>query len=157
MLGWGGFRQVRPDLAEIGRRLLYQYGVGLAFLGTVRADGGPRLHPICPLVTFDALLGLIVPSPKREDLHRDGRYVLHSFPCEDNEDAFSVSGRAGPVDDSARRRTATAQFLAERGMSAAPEDFEAQELFEFHVECCLWTETSGHGDLHPRHTVWRSG
>jgi hypothetical protein len=62
-----------------------------------------------------------------------------------------------PVDDLDLRRTATAQFLAERGMSAAPEDFEAQELFEFHLERCLWTETSGHGDLHPRHTVWRSG
>jgi hypothetical protein len=57
MLRWAEFQRVRPDLAEAGRRLLYQFGVGLAFLATVRADGGPRLHPMCPLVTDDALLG----------------------------------------------------------------------------------------------------
>jgi hypothetical protein len=53
------FQRVRPDLAEAGRRLLYQFGVGLAFLATLRADGGPRLHPMCPLVTDDALLGFL--------------------------------------------------------------------------------------------------
>jgi hypothetical protein len=45
MLRWTEFQRVRPDLAEAGRRLLYQFGVGLAFLATLRADGGPRLHP----------------------------------------------------------------------------------------------------------------
>jgi hypothetical protein len=29
-------------------------------------------------------------TEERDDLHRDGRYVLHSFPTEDNEDAFYV-------------------------------------------------------------------
>ncbi len=32
---------MRPDLAEAGRSLLYQHGVGLAFLATVRAEGRP--------------------------------------------------------------------------------------------------------------------
>jgi hypothetical protein len=59
MLRWTEFQRVRPDLAEAGRRLLYQFGVGLAFLATLRADGGPRLHPMCPLVTDDALLGFL--------------------------------------------------------------------------------------------------
>src|SRR5207302_7032178 len=93
---WGDFRRLRPDLAEAGRRLLYQFGVGLGFLATVRADGGPRVHPICPLVLGERLLGFIVPSPKLADLARDGRYALHSFPCPDNEDAFYISGRAEP-------------------------------------------------------------
>jgi hypothetical protein len=156
MLRWAEFQRVRPDLAEAGRRLLYQFGVGLAFLATVRADGGPRLHPICPLVTDDALLGFLQPSPKRGDLRRDGRYALHAFPPDDNEDAFYLSGRAVPVDDRTRRRAATAQFLAERKLQAAPHDFDAQDLFEFHLERCLWTQTSGHGDWNPRHTIWRA-
>ena len=46
---WGGFSLERPDLAEAGRGLLYQFGVGLAFLATVRRDGGPRVHPMCPI------------------------------------------------------------------------------------------------------------
>lgn len=43
------------------RELFYQYGIGLGFLATVRPDGGPRLHPICPIITdegFDPLSGL---------------------------------------------------------------------------------------------------
>jgi hypothetical protein len=134
-----------------------KFGVGLAILATVRADGGRRLHPMCPLVTDDALLGFLQPSPKRGDLHRDGCYALHAFPPEDNEDAFYISGRAVLVDDCTRRRAATAHFLAERKRKAAPQDFNAQELFEFYLERCPWTQTSGHGDWNPRHTIWRSG
>jgi hypothetical protein len=96
---WGELKSHRADLAEAGRSLLYQYGVGLAFLGTVRPDGGPRLHPICPLSGEDGLYTFVIPSPKRTDLVRDGRFALHYFAAEDNEDAFYVTGRAVPVDD----------------------------------------------------------
>jgi hypothetical protein len=156
MLTWAQFAHARPDLAEAGRRLLYQFGVGLAFLATIRVDGAPRLHPMCPLLTDDALLGFLQPSPKRQDLRRDKRYALHSFPPEANEDAFYLSGRAVLVDDLKRRQIATAQFLAERKLTAAPADFHTQDLFEFYLERCLWTTTSGHGDWNPRHTIWRS-
>jgi len=90
MVSWDEFQRLRPDLAEAGRRLLYQFGVGLAFLAT------------------------------------------------------------------ARREAAMAQFLAERRLEAPPPGFETDELFEFHLERCLWTQTSGHGDWAPRHTVWRA-
>jgi hypothetical protein len=102
-------------------------------------------------------VGFLQPSLKRQDLLRDGRYVLHSFPCDDNEDAFTVSGRAVPVDDPGRRQAATAQFLAERGLAEAPAGHADQVLFEFLADRCLWTATTGHGDWRPRHTVWRSG
>ena len=46
-LSWQHFASARPDLAEGGKSSLYQFGVGLAFLSTVRPDGGPRLHPLC--------------------------------------------------------------------------------------------------------------
>jgi hypothetical protein len=41
MLRWGAFRSARPDLAAAGEELLYHLGLGLGFLATVRADGGP--------------------------------------------------------------------------------------------------------------------
>jgi hypothetical protein len=156
VLSWAEFAHARPDLAEAGRRLLYQFGVGLGFLATVRPDGGPRLHPMCPLVTEEALVGFLQPSPKRQDLHRDGRYTLHCFPPDDNEDAFVVSGRALLVKHPGRRQQATAQFLAERQLTTTPPGFEGQDLFEFYLERCLWTATSGHGDWNPRHTIWRA-
>ena len=101
MLTWGEFRSVRPDLAAAGQRLLYDPGIGLGFLATVRADGGPRVHPICPILTDDHLYALIVPGPKLVDLRRDRRYALHSetFPPPNHDDAFYVTGVPSEVTD----------------------------------------------------------
>lgn len=156
MATWGQLADARPDLAEAGRALLYQHGVGLAFLATVRADGGPRLHPMCPLLTDDGLFAFIVPSLKCQDLHRDGRYAMHSFPCPDDEDALWLTGRAKAVDDVALRRSLVAQFEAERAQHAV-EVADDQDLFTFDVERCLHTTTTGHGDPAPHHTVWHAG
>jgi hypothetical protein len=154
VLSWPAFSHARPDLAEAGRELLYQYGVGLAFLATVDRHGGPRMHPVCPLVSDDGLFLFVIPSPKRTDLHRDGRFALHTFPPERNEDAFSVYGRASLCAEPELCDRLGRQFLLERDDSApaVPPDWE---LFELRFERCLLTRTSGHGDPSPRHTVWR--
>src|SRR5579875_373765 len=114
-LSWAQFQIESPELAEAGRGLFYQFGVGLGFLATVRQDGGPRLHPICPLLLEGRLLAHIILSAKRDDLHRDGRYALHSFPADSNEDAFYLTGHAA-IADPALAAAATARFLAERGL-----------------------------------------
>jgi hypothetical protein len=118
---WSEFQQSRPDLAEAGHALLYQFGVGLAFLATVGRDGGPRVHPMCPLIHQGGLYGFIVPGPEQADLHRGGRYSLHSFPCEDNEDAFFCTGRAQAVDDPAIRKALAELFVTERSALKVPE------------------------------------
>jgi hypothetical protein len=156
VLTWSEFARERPDLTDAGNSLLYQFGVGLAFLATTRADGAPRVHPMCPLLTDDGLYAFIVPSPKRNDLHRDGRYAMHSFPADDNEDAFSVTGRAVQVSDPALAEALALCYLEEREMSEPPTDFAAWEPFEFSVASCLLTRTTGHGDPNARHTTWRA-
>jgi len=95
MATWSDFVQQRPDLAEAARRLLYQHGVGLAYIATLRRDGRPRLHPICPILNGSRLFAFIIPSPKQGDLRRDPSYSLHSFPCPNNEDAFLPLVRPG--------------------------------------------------------------
>ena len=156
MTAWGDLRRARPDLADAGVRLLYQFGVGLAFLATVRRDGGPRVHPICPIVTDEEVYGFLEPSPKLRDLHRDPRYALHSFPPADNEDAFYVTGDAWPVPDHELIQVVTAQLLSERGWKEPPPTAEVQELFRFDIDRCLHTRTTGHGDFAPRHEIWRA-
>jgi hypothetical protein len=151
---WGEFEQAQPGLAEAGRTLLYQFGVGLAFLATVRRDGGPRVHPMCPLINQGGLYAFIVPGPKQDDLHRDGRYSLHSFPCPDNEDAFYCSGRAHAVADQATRQALAELFVTERSRSGIPEPASDDHLFSFDVQRCLLTRTTRHGDPSPQHTVW---
>jgi hypothetical protein len=156
MHSWGDFTRLEPGLAGQGGGILYHFGVGLAFLATVRRDGGPRLHPMCPLLTSEALCAFMVPSPKQRDLDRDGRFALHSFPMEDNEDAFYVSGRATAITDPERRATFAVQFVNERNAIGVPEPAADHRLFELLIERAMLTRTTGHGDHEPIHTIWRS-
>ena len=153
---WGEFASLRPDLADAGRQLLYQYGVGLAFLATTRGDSGPRVHPMCPLLTDNELYAFIVPSPKRQDLYRDGSYALHSFPADKNEDAFYLTGRVELISDDDTTRALAAQFASERRISEPPAELATWELFSLDIESSLLTRTTGHGDPAPRHTVWHA-
>jgi hypothetical protein len=153
-VNWEQFAAARPDLAEAGAQLFYQFGVGLAFLSTVRSDGGPRLHPMCPVLISGRLLAHIVPSQKRDDLYRDPRYAMHSFPVPDNEDAFYLTGSAHPVPDADLVRRAGAQFRAERAYPAEPPEFAAGVFFEFLIGRCLLTRTTGHDDWNPQHSTW---
>ena len=154
LLSWGELTAARPDLGEAGRELLYAVGVGHAFLATVRPDGGPRVHPMCPLLTDEGMFAFIIPSPKQADLRRDGRYSLHCYPPPDNEDAFYISGRAAEVGDPDVRGRLADQFVAEREQFHVPAPAHADALFEFMIERCLLTRTTGHGDPLPQHEVW---
>jgi hypothetical protein len=109
MVSWSDFAAAEPSLAAGVRTLLQQYGPGMGYLATVRADGGPRVHPVSPVITDDGLYCFVVSSPKRRDLERDGRYALHSYPPEENDDEAYLTGRAVRVtDESVIRRLAGA-------------------------------------------------
>jgi hypothetical protein len=156
MATWRELAEKEPELADAGRALLYQVGVGLAFLATVRRDGRPRLHPMCPLIHEKGLFAFIVPSPKQGDLRRDGLYAMHSFPCDDNEDAFHIAGTAQLVADAALRASLGRQFVAECTQFAVALPAADDALFVFDIDSCLLTRTTGHGDPAPNHRVWRA-
>ena len=129
MASWSQFAADEPRLAEAIRLLIQQYGPGLGYLATVRADGGPRVHPVSPVITDDGLFCFVVDSPKRRDLERDGRYALHSFPPEDSDDEAYVAGRARSVTDPDR-----VGDLASRLRAAPQVDWR---LFEFSVDVAM--------------------
>ena len=156
MITWREFVNRQPQIAADGRALLYDVGVGLGFLATTRPDGGPRVHPMCPVLTDDGLYAFIVPSPKQRDLHRDGRYALHSVPLEANEDAFYVMGRARFIQAAQLRQRLGAQFAAERAALDVSAPGPEQHLFEFLIDTAMLTRTTGHGDPAPIHTVWHA-
>src|ERR1700704_7014507 len=99
MASWVDFTAAEPTLASAIRALVCQYGAGLGYLATVRADGGPRVHPVAPVVTDEGLFCFVIRSPKQHDLDRDGRYALHAFPPEDSDDEAYVCGQAQAVTD----------------------------------------------------------
>jgi hypothetical protein len=157
MLTWKEFSEVRPDLAEAARSLYYQFGgVGLGMLGTVRKDGGPRMHPMCPVITDDGLYAFIEPGPKRYDLDRDGRYALHCHPPDKNEDAAYITGRAERRDDLELLERVHAQFWSERPHVPNPPPADVAYFYEFLIEACMITRTTGFGDFNPQHTIWRA-
>jgi len=153
MATWREFEREEPGLAHRGREILYSFGVPLGYLATVRKDGGPRVHPFCPILHDGGLYGLIGPSPKQRDLIRDGRYAIHSFPLPDRDDEFYLSGRAVHHDDRALQQAVRATYLATGGGSDGSES-----LFEFQVERALLSTYKKRGEPEnwpPLYQKWR--
>jgi hypothetical protein len=126
--------------------------VGLAFLATVRRDGAPRLHPVCPVLSVDGLFVLITPgSPKRHDLGRDGRYAIQTFPQpKPGSDEFYLAGAAVSVEDAAAR----AAILRDAKHVADPSEI----AFELRIERAMHThwENVLTPQMRPVHRRWRA-
>jgi hypothetical protein len=150
MVTWGQFAAQNQALADKGERLLFQFGVGLAFIATIRKDGAPRLHPLCPVRSGEGLYVLISPeSPKKWDLLKDGRYALQTFPeARKDSDEYYLSGRAQPINDPGIKDAVVsdAKHFASR----------EEALFELLIERAMHTIWEGFGtpDFHPVHTKW---
>ena len=130
MPSWADFERLAPDLAAAGRDLLFHPGFGFGYLATVRADGSPQVHPVMPFLSEGRLELFVVPSPKLDDLRRDGRYALHSSQDANVNDEFCVEGRACLVTDPVRRAGAI-----EAATGSVADD---QVLVELSVERALW-------------------
>ena len=105
MTSWQEFAQQAPELAAFGEA---RFGSGVAYLGTLRADGSPRVHPVTPILGEQLFLFMEPTSPKGKDLQRDPRYTLHCA-VEDSSGGkgeFYVRGRAQLVQDSELRARA---------------------------------------------------
>lgn len=92
---WGDFERAAPTLAQPARARFEV--TRIALLGTLRADGSPRISPIEPYFTPDELLlGAMARSLKALDLCRDPRCVVHSAISEPDagEPEFKLYGRA---------------------------------------------------------------
>jgi hypothetical protein len=150
MVSWSQFEAGAPQIADAGRKLIHQHGIGLAYLASLRKDGAPRLHPICPTVFEGGLYALIGPTHKQRDLLRDGRFALHSFPCPEVDDEFLVMGRARMIDDESLRSRVLAD-LKSKGMTSTEDEL----LFEFQIDRAMHAAYNGpHGTWPPKYAVW---
>jgi hypothetical protein len=92
MARWSQLETEAPEIARAGRYLLAEHV--LAYFGTTRADGSPRVHPVVPMLADGDLFVAIGDwSPKWRDLRRDPRCVLHALPGS-RDDEFVLRCRA---------------------------------------------------------------
>lgn len=152
---WQTLEREAPEIAEKGRGLIYQYGVGLGYLATERADGGLRLHPFCPVVTNGGIYGLIIDSPKRRDLLQRKSYAFHACGPDDRDDEFMLAGEARHVEDEA---TVAAVSDAFHAMGAQSEGNElCFELLIDRAFLALYPLRAEAPHAQPRKFSWHPG
>ncbi len=145
MTTWNEFAQAAPELADFGAKRL---NGKVAYLGTVRANGRPRVHPVTPIISAERLFLFMEPtSPKGKDLQRSGHYTLHAA-VEDNSGGageFYLRGIATLVEDRA---------LWDEATLAGYPPKEHYILFTLSVEYAFMNIYSESG---PKIKRWQSG
>lgn len=160
MSTWSTFEAAEPELA--GRARTIFTATTNCVLGTVRADGSPRLSGIDPFFLDGELhIGSMPAARKGDDLRRDPRLALHAVPWEsrrlrdgadDPGDADAkLTGRAVQIPHE-RAVAAMTAYFAERGIDAPAEG----DLFRIELDTVAtvavvddqlvidrWSEASG--------------
>jgi len=174
MASWAQFERSAPDMAAVAAclwpgiirlgRLGEQARPGaakafsIAYLATIRPDGGPRLHPFCPIIADGRLFAAIpARSPKGNDLRRDGRCVIHALPGSD-DDELCIRARAREVTDDATTRSLVVAVVLRSGVGGMIETATHDPLFEFDlalVETARWLDIGKPG-TRPVRQRWRA-
>jgi hypothetical protein len=138
MAQWHSFARAAPALAAFGLSCLERPPT-VSYLGTIAADGLPRVHPVTPIVGDGRLFLFMEPtSPKVRDLRVRRVFALHNgVPDGDGTGGeFFVRGLAEPVEDPALRSVAAA--------AASYEAADRYVLFELTVS---EARCNGYGDV----------
>ncbi len=151
MKRWSELEASHPELASAGRALIYQFPVGLGYLATLRKDGAPRIHPVCPVLAAGGLYVFIGNhSPKVHDLLRDGRCALHTIPMPDVDDEFYVAAVGVRVADAAVRKIVYDTYTATGAFTSN------DTLFELLLERVLHAKYGTRPSWPPTYTRWNA-
>lgn len=147
MASWSEFAAEAPELADCAARLwpgivaldkgeTPQIGLpcfSISYLATVRRDGGPRLHPFCPILAGGRLFAAIpMRSPKGSDLRRDPRCMIHALPGPE-DDELSIRAMAREVADDATK-SLVLEVVTGSKVGGMIESVAEHPLFEFDLE-----------------------
>jgi hypothetical protein len=147
MATWAQFEAEAPEVASVSAQLwpgitaLHrgerpadgQPQFAIAYLATVRADGAPRLHPMCPILAGGRLFAAIPrSSPKGQDLRRDPRCVIHALPGP-HDDELCIRAVAVEITDAATVAIVR-DAVVRAGVGGMIETVSNDALFEFDLE-----------------------
>jgi hypothetical protein len=170
MARWAQFEAAAPEVAEFatclwpGITALHRGGpppdrgvFTIAYLATIRRDGGPRVHPFCPILA-DGRLFAAIPrtSPKGWDLRRDPRCAIHALPGPDDLE-LCIRAIATEITDAAIA-TMVGDVVARSRVGGMIETVAHDPLFEFdlrQVDVARWLDVGQPGTRAERHQ-WRA-
>jgi hypothetical protein len=151
MATWQDLRTLAPELVAVGEARLQRFR--LAMLGTIRADGSPRISPVEPyLGSGELLLGVIRGSAKAHDILRDPRCTLHSIVDDPDggDPELTLRGRFTEVEASARQADPDAWWLSfeESAPLVGTIELQAASILRFDLErgelsVMHWTPAGG--------------
>ena len=154
MTTWIEFTAEAPRIAGIFTRRHAAAGK-LCLLGTVRADGSPRISPIEPRVFEDRLWMIGMPdTTKFRDLHRDPRFCVHTATVDSHvtEGDAKLWGTVADVRDPDLHRRFADDLFAEIGLDLRGEKFD--HFYEAHLTSASSVEiVDGQMEV----TVWKPG
>ena len=148
MATWATFEAEAPQLAAVATRLwpgitaLDRGQVpsedepcfSISYLASVRSNGGPRLHPFCPILAGGRLFAAIPPSsPKGWDLRRDPRCVIHALPGPD-DDELCIRARAQECTADLTTRDMVRAVVESSHVGGMIATVSEHPLFEFDLE-----------------------
>jgi hypothetical protein len=147
MRSWADFALAVPELAAFGAERLLRPP---AYLATVTGDGGPRVHPVTPIVSSTGLFLFMEPtSPKGRDLRERRRYAMHNGVPDSTGSGgeFFLSGEGIAIDDDTVRTGVVA--------ASSYEPAERYVLFELLVGSA---RANAYGDVSlPEPSRWSAG
>ncbi|MBC8092545.1 MAG: pyridoxamine 5'-phosphate oxidase family protein [Pseudonocardia sp.] len=152
MIAWTEFAAAAPRIAEIFTRRHAATG-NLCLLGTLRADGSPRISPIEPRLFEDRLWISGMPdTTKFRDLARDPRFCLHTATVDTQvtDGDAKLWGTVCDVPDPALHQRFAENLFAETGFDLRGQQFEhfyaadltsasAVQVADGHMDVTVWT------------------
>jgi hypothetical protein len=149
-MSWHTFAAAAPDLAAFARE---QFAPGhVAVVGTIRADGSPRISNVEPhILEGELYVGMMWQSRKALDVLRDARILLRNAVCTSTGDEAEITlrGRATEIHD---------PDVRQRYVAAVADRIAWQEphfhLFAVHIESAALVRY-GHGQQSV--TLWPQG
>ena len=154
MTTWDEFSTEAPRISEIFRRRHAATG-NLCMLGTLRADGFPRISPLEPrMFEGELVVGGMPDTRKFDDLARDPRFTLHTATVDTQvrEGDAKVWGVVVGRPDPALHQRFAEDLYAETGF-----DLRGQEFPNFYVADLYGASAVQVGDGHMDVTIWSAG
>jgi hypothetical protein len=151
---WNEFEKVAPRISAVFKRRHAAAGK-LCMLGTLRADGFPRISPMEPGFFEGHLWIAGMPgTAKFDDLLRDPRFTLHTATIDTHvaDGDAKVWGTVEDVRDRALHQRYAESLFDETGFDLRGQTFE--HFFKAHLVGAAAVEVdNGHLDI----TAWKDG